>query len=142
MSFVTGGGDQCLQPLFGRRVMADLQAVQVQGLAQAFYLRLGHLHFGTAQLREIFRRDDAGQQPQHHQHHQQFKQCEPALGSRGKSTRGETQTLFHVDLTQSAEGSRYTLMQLPCKAPLKPTTSSCSPRIPATRAFGTVLAYG
>jgi hypothetical protein len=84
--------------------MADLQAVKVQGLAQSFNLRLGHLHFGTAQLSEIFRRDDAGQQPQHHQHHQQFEQSEAALG-----TRGETQSLIHDDLTQSAEGSQQGL---------------------------------
>lgn len=80
--------------------MTDLQTVQIQGFAQAFYLRLGHLHFGAAQLGEILRRDDAGQQPEHHQHHQQFEQGEPAL-----STRGGTQTLIHDDLTQSAEGS-------------------------------------
>ncbi|MNG15833.1 hypothetical protein D3C84_996880 [compost metagenome] len=85
--------------------MADLQAVQVQGLAQAFDLRLGHLHFGTPQLGEILRRDDAGQQPEHHQHHQQFKQGEPALSTRSQDTR----TLFHDDLTQSAEGSQQGL---------------------------------
>ncbi|MNN35778.1 hypothetical protein D3C81_1496400 [compost metagenome] len=75
--------------------MADLQAVNVQGFAQAFYLCLGHFHFGTAQLGEILRRHDAGQQPQHHQHHQQFEQGEPALGSPGI-----TQMLIHDDLAR------------------------------------------
>ncbi|MNL39561.1 hypothetical protein D3C87_1618460 [compost metagenome] len=80
--------------------MTDLQPVQIQGLAQALDLRLGHLHFGTPQLGEILRRHDAGQQPEHDQHHQQFEQGEPALRSRGT-----TQTLIHDDLTQWAKGS-------------------------------------
>ena len=82
VGLVAGRGDQCLQTLFGRRVVADLQAIQVQGLAQAFDLRLGDLGFGAAQLGEILRRDDPGQQAEHHQHHQQFEQGEPALASR------------------------------------------------------------
>jgi len=64
--------------------VADFQPIQIQRLAQAFDLRLGHFHFGAAQLGEIFGRDDPGQQTEHHQHHEQFEQGETALATRMK----------------------------------------------------------
>ncbi|MNC51629.1 hypothetical protein D3C75_1009280 [compost metagenome] len=88
-SLATGGDHQRLQALFAVGVVADLQAIQVQGLAQPLDLRPRYLGLGAAELTEVLGCDDAGQQAEYYQDHQEFKQSEATLRV-GSALHGET----------------------------------------------------
>jgi hypothetical protein len=70
------GGDQRLQPLLGARVVADVQPVGVQCLAESIQLGSDGLDLALADLREELRANIAGEKPNDDHDHQQLEQGE------------------------------------------------------------------
>ncbi|MNT20189.1 hypothetical protein D3C72_1554890 [compost metagenome] len=80
-----GGGrrhQQCGQPLFRGGIAPHVEAVGVERFFKRLDLRLGHRHFGFAQLGEILGADIGCQQADDHDDDQQFEQGKAARMAR------------------------------------------------------------
>lgn len=77
--FVPGARHQGSQSLFGAGVVASVEAVLVEGLAEGVDLGFGGLDFRFADLGEIARADVAGQETDNDHDDQEFEQGEAGM---------------------------------------------------------------
>ena len=77
--------EACSEALFGRRIVANIESILVERLAQRIELGPRRLDLRFADLREEPGRDETGQHADDHHHHQQFEQGEAALTDPGES---------------------------------------------------------
>ena len=76
--------DQRAETLLAGRIAPRIQTVLIERLFEGVDLRLGNLHFGLAELREVSWRDKAREQSNDYDDHQQLYEREPLSSGHGR----------------------------------------------------------